>query len=66
MIKDGYRTKYDEYEYKYHIDSCSSKFHIPADKVHQIVQFLISCNYFFVITDNEGVYLTTCQVVYDY
>jgi len=66
MIKDGYRTKYDEYEYKYHIDSCSSKFHIPADKVHQIVQFLINCNYFFVITDNEGVYLTTCQAVYDY
>lgn len=66
MIKDGYRTKYDEYEYKYHIDSCSSKFHISADKVHQIVQFLISCNYFFVITDNEGVYLTTCQAVYDY
>ncbi len=66
MIKDGYRTKYDEYEYKYHIDACSSKYHIPADKVHQIVQFLISCNYFFVITDNEGVYLTTCQAVYDY
>lgn len=66
MIKDGYRTKYDKYEYTDHINTCSSKYHIPFDKVHQIVQFLISCNYFFVITDNENSYLTTTQAVYDY
>lgn len=66
MIKDGYRTKYDQYEYADHINTCSSKYHVPTDKVHKIVQFLISCKYFFVITDNENKYLTTCQAIYDY
>ncbi len=39
---------------------------VPADKVKQIVESLVNCNYFFKIADENYQYLTTCQAVYDY
>ncbi|MDD7184558.1 MAG: hypothetical protein PUH54_02620 [Oscillospiraceae bacterium] len=66
MMKGGYKVRVDGYNLKRHCSTCCGKYGVPAEKVQQIVDYLISCNYFFQISDGTYQYLTTCQAVYDY
>ena len=66
MMKDGYRVRVDGQNMQRHTFICQGKYGVPAEKVQQIVDYLISCNYFFLISDGTYTYLTTCQAVYDY
>lgn len=66
MMKDGYRVRVDGQNMQRHTFICQGKYRVPAEKVQQIVDYLISCNYFFLISDGTYTYLTTCQAVYDY
>ena len=66
MMKGGYKVRVDGYNLKRHCSTCCGKYGVPAEKVQQIVDYLIGCNYFFQISDGTYQYLTTCQAVYDY
>lgn len=66
MMKGGYKVRVDGYNLERHCLTCTGKYGVPADKVKQIVESLINCNYFFRIADETYQYLTTCQAVYDY
>ncbi len=66
MMKGGYKVRVDGYNLKRHCSTCCGKYGVPAEKVQQIVDYLIGCNYFFQISDGAYQYLTTCQAVYDY
>lgn len=66
MMKGGYKVRVDGYNLKRHCSTCCGKYGVPAEKVQQIVDYLIGCNYFFQISDGVYQYLTTCQAVNDY
>ena len=66
MMKGGYKVRIDSCNLDRHCLICYGKYGVPSEKVRQIVDALISYNYFFSISDGTYQYLTTCQAVYDY
>lgn len=66
MMKNGYKVRTDGYNMQRHLNICSAQYGVPFDKSVQIVDFLISQNYFFKISDGVYEYLTTAQAVFDY
>lgn len=66
MISYGYKVRCDGAEYNRLLRTCYAMVGVDSDKVHTILTFLIENNYFFKIADEDGEYLTTTQVVYDY
>lgn len=66
MMRNGYKVKISGNNWGRQICMCSSAYGVPIQKVQQIVEFLISINYLFRISDGKDEYLTTAQAVYDY
>lgn len=66
MMKNGYKVRVDGYNMQRHLNICSAEYGVPVNKSAQIVDFLISQNYFFKISDGIYEYLTTAQAVFDY
>lgn len=66
MMRSGYKVKVSGNNWGRQISMCSSAYGVPLQKVQQIVEFLISANYFFRISDGKDEYLTTVQAVFDY